>query len=115
VLTCQLLEVKRDPKNAFMLLSTMVGIRCVKMRHELCAKVATGRNVRTMYDEVPPVSRNVFQINLSVKVVMMHQVSRSEGTRNEAKSEMLLSSINSPKSYRCLKLNRSKRSTPFFF
>jgi hypothetical protein len=31
----------------------MVGIRCVKMRHELCAKVATGRNVRTMYGEVP--------------------------------------------------------------
>jgi hypothetical protein len=27
----------------FMLLSTMVGIRCVKMRHELCSKVATGR------------------------------------------------------------------------
>ena len=31
----------------------MVGIRCVKMRHELCANVATGRNVCTMYDEAP--------------------------------------------------------------
>jgi hypothetical protein len=52
----------------------MVGIRCVKMRHELCTNVATGRNVCTVYDEAPPVSKYVFQINWSVKVIMMHEV-----------------------------------------
>ena len=31
----------------------MVGIRRVKMGHELCVNVATGRNVCTVYDEAP--------------------------------------------------------------
>jgi hypothetical protein len=49
----KLLEVKQEPKNVIRLQNATMGIRCVKMRHELCANVVPGRNVCTMCDEVP--------------------------------------------------------------
>jgi len=50
----KLLEVKQDPRNVIKVAECNGGpIRCLKMRHELCANVATGHNVCTTYDEAP--------------------------------------------------------------